>query len=53
MTKNSGKSKSREFPTGKRRMFQEKELAPRSLRNGKRVCLSDMDPKTLEKLGLI
>lgn len=50
MSQNSGKSKSRENPTGVRRKSGGKELAPRSLRRiYKKKFASEFTPEQIEK----
>jgi hypothetical protein len=50
--KNSGRSMSSEYPTGKRRVSEGKELAPTSLRKKGKRYLSECTESELEKLGL-
>ena len=50
MSQNSGKSKSRENPTGVRRKAEGKELAPRSLRRKlKKKFVSEFSTEQIEK----
>jgi hypothetical protein len=51
--KNSGKSKSSEFPHSKRRVKSEKELAPRSARKNGKIYLSECSQQELEIAGII
>jgi hypothetical protein len=50
--RNSGRSISHENPTGKRRMSEGKELAPKSLRKKGKHYLSECTDSELEKIGL-
>lgn len=51
-SKNSGRSCSSEFPTGKRRRVEGQERAPKSLRRLGKQFLSDCTDEELEKIGL-
>jgi len=53
MSKNAGKSKSRENSKGKRRMRNGKELAPKSLRKRGKVFLSECNEEQLNNAEVI
>jgi hypothetical protein len=51
--RNAGRSISLANPTGKRRVSQGKELAPKSLRRKGKVFITDCTEEELTKLGLM